>query len=309
MQKPSFNGYLISVDIRKTKTLLVEGSSDKRIIHRLAANETECSPDDYVIDTAEYIRLPPEVDWDDIGNKAKVLKAYSQLKRNAKFAILVDREWEGLRSSEGTWTRFKAPATCGNKFITSGHSIENYSFEPDYFTEAIIAKCYEFFVIGQADQIHSNFRSCLIMALAISEVFSEAQILKRSLGLFRPSDFSWDAPDELALNDRNGLMTRMTEREIDGVREKLDRITELYQKMIGDFEFGPIKFYLHGHLGEEIVRATIASKLISMGVPETSADRFFTEGKEAWEERMREYYSQLEILPPSLEKVLNFLKK
>lgn len=309
MQKFSFNGYLISIDIRKTKTLLVEGSSDRRIIHRLAANETECSPGDYVIDTAEYIRLPPEVDWDNIGNKAKVLQAFSQLKRNAKFAILVDREWEGLRNSDGTWNKFEAPATCRNKFITSGHSIENYSFESDYFTEAIMAKCYESFVIGQADQVHSNFRSCLIMALAISDVFFEAQILARSQGLFRPSDFSWDAPNELALDHRNGIITRMTDRGISGAREKLDKISEVYQTLIGDFEFEPIKLYLHGHLGEEIVRATVASKLISMGVTETSADRFFTEGKEAREERMREYYSQLDILPPSLEKVINFLKK
>ena len=39
MPQTSINAYVISVDIRKKKTLLVEGSSDKRIIQRIAAND------------------------------------------------------------------------------------------------------------------------------------------------------------------------------------------------------------------------------------------------------------------------------
>ena len=307
MPQTSINAYVISVDIRKKKTLLVEGSSDKRIIQRIAANDPRCSTGSFVIDTAEFIKCPEGSDNINIGNKSKVLDTYSRLQEIEKFAVLVDREWEGLRNGGGGWLEFELPPSVDRKLITSGHSIENYSFEPDFFSEAIISRCYEFFSADKVSEIEECFSKCLLMALSLSEVLSDARMISKSSGIFRPSDFTWTAEGTLEFNLESGLLDRMTCRSILNAGEILERVNPKYEALLITFEFEPVKLYLHGHIGEEVVRAAVAAKIVSLGVPEESALIFFTEGKEVREGRLREFYSKLDVLPESLAAVLDFL--
>ena len=307
MPQVSINAYVISVDIRKSKTLLVEGGSDKRVVQRIAANDPRCSTGGFSVDTAEFIKLPIDPDRSDIGNKTKVLETLSKLEGNEKFAILVDREWEGLRGEETGWKEFALPVMSDRKMVTSGHSIENYSFEPDFFSKAVLSRCYEHFNAEDENLIHACFSRCLLMALAVSQVISDAKLISRSAGIFRPSDFSWLTGDELRFEKDSGIQGRMADRKITNPAEILVRVQPTYQDLLDNFDCEPVKLYLHGHIGEEVVRALIASKVISMGIPEISASAFFTEGKEAREERLREYYSQLEDLPTSLAAVIDFL--
>ena len=307
MSKYTISGYSIAVNIRAKKTLLVEGTTDQRIVKRVAAADERCLDGSYVVDSAEILTYSMEDSKKDIGNRSKVLDAFSRLASNDKFAVLVDREWEGLRDIKGGWLKFQLPYTSERKFVTSGHSIENYSFEAEFFSKAVLELCYESFDTRHSVEIETCFSKCLFMALSVTKVFSDAKIISKASGVFGITDFEWTSSQELKLKERSYAQLELKRRKVLDTDGILKSVNLEYVQLLRTFCFKPVKMYLHGHIGEEVLRATISAKVIALGVDEKVTDKFFKEGDIARGLRLREYYSDADFLPGSLSAVLSFL--
>lgn len=297
--------YRVAVDIRATKTLMVEGVSDRRIILRICASKENPQRAKFAIDTAQIIESSEGMN---VGNKEKVLEIFELLKGIGKFGVFVDREWEGLIDpSTGAWLPFTAANTAEEtKIFTLGHSIENYSFTLEHYRQAILSTCYDSVGDNCIPDIEGSFQLALKMALAFTKIFRELQIFGKSKNCLTPGDFIWSADGQLSISPAATFRDTLICRGC-GVPEDLAyRIEAAYAHC--DLPDGaPTQFYLHGHLGELVLRASLASKLLSLGVQDGICRAYFEERPDMREMRLREYYASKERLPESIEMAIRFL--
>lgn len=297
--------YRVAVDIRSAKTLMVEGVSDRRIILRSCASKKNLHEAKFAIDTAQIIEAR---EGEKIGNKEKVLEVFELLRESGRFGIFVDREWDGLTDPvSGAWLPF-TPANTGEepKFFTSGHSIENYSFTLDLYRQAILSTCYDSVGDNSIPDLESSFQPALDMALAFSKVFRELRVLGKSKNCVTPDDFSWSGDNQLSINPAANFRNTLIDRGCNLPEDLVDRVLAAYSSP-GLPEGAPTSFYLHGHLGELVLRASLASKLRSLGVPAPVCQAYFNERPDMREMRLREYYANKEELPASIETAVSFL--
>lgn len=297
--------YRVAVDIRGAKTLMVEGVSDRRIILRSCASKKNYHRTKFVIDTAQIIEA---TEGESVGNKEKVLEVFELLKESGSFGIFVDREWDGLTDPvSGVWLPY-TPANTGEepKFFTSGHSIENYSFTLDLYRQAILSTCYESVGDNSIPDLESSFQPALDMGLAFSKVFRELGIFGKSKSCVTPDDFSWSGDNQLSINPAAHFCKTLNDRGCNLPEDVVDRILASYSSP--DLPEGaPTSFYLHGHLGELVLRASLSSKLRSLGVPDPVSQSYFNERPDIRDMRLREYYANKGELPASIEIVVSFL--
>ncbi|WP_322889987.1 MULTISPECIES: DUF4435 domain-containing protein [unclassified Yoonia] len=305
MAQQTVNGYVISVDIRKKKTLLVEGNSDRRILRRLAANCPGCKPENFVIDTAQTLKAPEELD--EIGNRGKVLHTFEKLKQSEKFAVLVDREWDGLIADDGSWLKFKKPDDTERKYFTLGHSIENYGFQEPHFVQIVLSRCYDGLSQDSLSLVQKCFEKSLVMALAASKVIAEERLITRASSVFTYNDFAWTVEGDVALRIDGDIATRLLQRGVKDPSALLTKINTTYAKVPKASNSFPIPLYIHGHIGCEVIRCVIASKLADMGVTIPVVNQFAHEGAEAREASFREYLAGLSEIPSSLQRALDFI--
>ena len=119
----SLTGYVAAVSFRTTRTLLVEGSTDKSAIARLIIELRRkglLDKDDVVIDTAADIPNTPG------GNRQRVEHIHAQVGDSIRFAALVDREFREFDLSIPIDHAPYHRVVTQNLFWTRGHSIENY---------------------------------------------------------------------------------------------------------------------------------------------------------------------------------------
>ena len=133
----SLNGFLNAALRRSSKTVLVEGPSDKHILHKI---ELERFPNKAGGSTIDHAGILDDPLLAGLGNKSRVLTvqahantlATSVPKSSSVLATLIDREWDGLSFTafvpQPGWL---APAQESNCFTTLGHSIENYHFNSE----------------------------------------------------------------------------------------------------------------------------------------------------------------------------------
>lgn len=297
--------YRVAVEIRSAKTLMVEGVSDRRIILRSCASKVNSHKVKFVIDTAQIIEA---TEGQKVGNKEKVLQTFELLRESGRFGVFVDREWDGLTDPvSGVWHPF-TPANTGEepKFLTSGHSIENYSFTLELYHQAILSTCYDSVGDHSMPDLESSFQPALDMALAFSKVFRELGIFGKSKSCVTPDDFSWSDDNQLSISPAANFRNTLVDRGCNLPEDVVDRILAAYSSP-GLPEGAPTLFYLHGHLGELVLRASLASKLRSLGVPAPVSQAYFNERPDMREMRLREYYANKGELPPSIEIAVSFL--
>ena len=137
----SVNGYINATLRRSSKTLLVEGITDKIALHRLALERFPTSDTTITIDHAGMLDDPLV---SGMGNKAKVLHIRatadalqtSTPKLQSVLASLIDREWDDLSFNGLDLDKPWSPPVQGeNLFVTHGHSIENYNFDVECVSE------------------------------------------------------------------------------------------------------------------------------------------------------------------------------
>src|SRR5690242_4673856 len=119
-------GYVNAVSIRNTRTLLVEGRTDKSVVVRLMIelrNQKLLNADNLVIDTADDIQNVPGAR---LGNREKVEYIHAQIAGFQRFAGLVDREFRDFDLAVPADHAPHHRVVPQNLFWTRGHSIENY---------------------------------------------------------------------------------------------------------------------------------------------------------------------------------------
>lgn len=306
----TIRSYSIAIDIRSTKTLLVEGVTDKRVIQRACATDSRVKNSRYVIDTAQIIETS-STGSDTLGNREKALKVYDELQGNEKFGVFVDREWDGLIDiNNDEWLSYSPPTQTRNgRIFTSGHSIENYSFNFELYQKAIIENCYENLRFIDTSDLLESFKTALLMAVAFSKVFRTHELLGRSKGVLNPIDFSWSPDGELSIPHTESFTEKLVQRGLNLPTGLINSIMEEFRVYLIVCAASPANFYVHGHLGEEVLRAALAAKLMAESIPEATALAFFNERPENREARMREFYASRDELPDSLDRAVGFLSK
>lgn len=304
----SFASYCVAVDIRESKTILVEGVSDRKILKRSFASDRRAQEANYVIDTAQM--LQSSAGQDRMGNKCKALEVSRRMFKNDKFAVFIDREWDGLiDTTNDSWLPYSPANSDGlTRIFTSGHSIENYSFVSELYCQSILSTCFEYFGENNIPELEACFDAALRMGLAFSGVFRRWGLLGRCTGCVRPTDFSWREGGKLEISDATSFSSILEER---GCTLPEGFKSELMQEYVAPSlpKEAPIQFYLHGHFGEEVLRAALCAKIVNLGVPEETSLRFFSENNETREQRLRDFYANLQELPRSISMAVEFLSR
>lgn len=185
----SVNGYINATLRRSSKTLLVEGITDKIALHRLALERFPTSEAVITIDHAGMLDDPLV---SGLGNKAKVLHIRATVialqasipKLQSVLASLVDREWDGLSfTGLGLDRPWSPPAQGDGLFVTHGHSLENYNFDVECVSEYLKFAFPQNTTAALLNLLKDRFRSMLALATAFSLVVKDYASITRCCGL------------------------------------------------------------------------------------------------------------------------------
>lgn len=243
----SLSSYLLAVKLRSSKTLLVEGVSDKKVISHyiLKRNHIDNTSADYCIDDASLIddkTLGP------IGAKDKVKSIASQLAA-PNFRCLIDREWDGLNSTSMEFEPITHPQ---NTFITRGHSIENYWFTPAAFIEFIIHTHHAATTNEYLRKIESLYLKILQFAAAYSLACRQLSIIARANDILCHTNIELQENGFIAKPCLDGkIATR-------GQQCELRNTTNGLIAQAQSLEISKLQWICHGHLGEQAIRSCIA---------------------------------------------------
>lgn len=279
----SVNGFINAALRRNGKTLLVEGSSDKRVMHRFCIEKN--GNNEFVIDEASLISC---ADQGIYGNKEKVIKtkevAESLSRINPKLkdtlAFLVDREWDEMPPGEDRLAQeWRPPTQEMPGFTTLGHSIENYGFRSDHIVEYLKMKFCETLKPGVLNLISDEFGSIITMASCLSLSLQESALFSRSCGLISRGHLELE-PRKLVLNHRfsDALISRAVDESI--ARAVVDRTNHLVENYSEKLSPNPNSKWLpHGHIGDDIVWEGVAAYAFASGTEAEICERIFSEGK------------------------------
>lgn len=129
--KYSLGGYVAALTARTSKTLLVEGSSDRKFFSRILLQmDPGALRGPVCVDTAELISGPTGVS----GNRQIVEAVHARVAGgSAAFFAVVDREFREFHLGPPIRDNLLRPKMDGASLMwTRGHSIENYGFVGEY---------------------------------------------------------------------------------------------------------------------------------------------------------------------------------
>jgi hypothetical protein len=170
----SLNGFLNATLRRSSKTVLVEGPSDKHALHRIELEKFPSNAGSSAIDHAGMLDDPLV---SGLGNKAKVLAVQAHAvnlaattpKISNVLATLVDREWDGITFlncvPNPTWS---PPTQSNNNFVTTGHSLENYHFDSECVIDFLKYTFPEHTSTQLIARINGHFSAVLVFATMFS---------------------------------------------------------------------------------------------------------------------------------------------
>jgi len=189
----SVNGYLNATLRRSSKTILVEGSSDKHILHKVEHKKHPARAGTAAIDHAGMLS---DVELSGLGNKARVLFVRDRARALTEhaprlahvLATLVDREWDGLVFAKfkptPDWT---APSQTTIAFVTQGHSTENYHFDVRCAQEFLTYFFPEHATPVLLEKIKNDFSALIVLATVYSLAIHEINCISRCTGIITPS--------------------------------------------------------------------------------------------------------------------------
>lgn len=266
----SVNGYLNAVVRRTVATFLVEGPSDRGVICRLLSDQTASAHRQIVVDHAALIS---DGEASGLGAKAKVLAvssaAASLADRFPKLAqqlgTLVDREWDGLTLEPAKLvTEWQAPTQGHARFVTLGHSIENYNFDRDCILRYLRFGFAEYFSAALEEIITVHYDACLALAGALSFIAQSDGTLSRLGGLLEHQHIERQGT---ALVLAHGFDAAAAVREIsqpEAFRQRVNAATEGWQELI---KTQHARWVLHGHIGAETIWACVGHLALASGLP------------------------------------------
>jgi hypothetical protein len=267
----SISGYLNAALRRTGKTILVEGPSDKHALHRIALERFPASTGNLAIDHAAMIDDPQLAG---MGNKARVLYLHTCVdalkaivpKIETVLATLTDREWDGVVTEQyvpdPAWT---PPTQLPNRFVTLGHSIENYHFDFDCAKEYLKFAFAEHVGAQLFAVLESRFTALLVLAAILTLKLRDDQNISRSASLI-------DVPHLAYRNDRYYLEPsfgiacggRAIATSATIVADVNAAIDAAWDKLRLD---ATIKWLPHGHIGDDILWTGVAHSAQACGIP------------------------------------------
>ena len=258
----SINGYLNAALRRSGRTMLVEGPSDKALLHRLIANRLPNFNSAAVIDHAGIIDDPI---LSGLGNKARVVHIKNSAqnlsatteKITSKFGTLTDREWDGLTiKSYAPDPEWHPPMQMENNFITLGHSIENYNFDIDYIKEYLKFSFPENISDNLLIALNNHFNAILVFASVLSFKLKDESILSRGTGLISPNHLKLENGHIYLLQ---GFEQACTARQINCARTIVQDVNsgiDLAWNKLHACE--ATKWLPHGHVGSDAIWVGVA---------------------------------------------------
>lgn len=287
----SLNGYLNAVLQRSTPTLLVEGITDKATMHRLVAERPQNVRRLYSID---HSGLFEDETLRGLGAREKVQRVQAEALRlspqfgklTKSLAYLLDREWDGLAVDPTELVEgWGPPAQLNSSFITLGHSIENYHFDVDCFTDYLKFGFFENFSAELERKVRQSFQGAIALAGALSCAARDDRCISRLSGLLSPRYI------ELRGDERFYLLPSLAEQIQSRCNfDALVFISNVNQAV--DSHWTALsanpnsRWVLHGHLGSEALWACIGMTAIHSGVTpdigEQIAKGFQQERRRCW---------------------------
>lgn len=266
----SLNGYVNAVLRRSCKTFLVEGPSDKIYLHRI---EHEKFPDCAGTSVIDHAGMLDDVGLSGLGNKAKVeaLQAHadnlaSTLPRLSNvLATLTDREWDGVAiNSCVPFPDWRSPIQRSQRFVTLGHSIENYIFDSKCVVEFLKYLLPGEITASILDEVESRFDSILLLAAVVSIKIRDAGCLGRAEGMVRLADIQFE-DDRFYLAENFG--SSCAGRQISCASSIVSDVNSAVDFVWSDlFRKDYTKWLPHGHLGDDIIWACVARTALDKGI-------------------------------------------
>lgn len=269
----SLNGYLNAALRRSGRTLLVEGPSDKHVLHKF---ELEQFPQKAGASVIDHAGMLDDLQLSGLGNRAKILAVRAQVstlavsvpKIAAVLATITDREWDGLNFVASvphpTWS---APPQNPGHFITLGHSIENYHFDADFATEYLKYAFAEHISAHILTTVTNLFPAIITLATVFSLKIRDAGCIGRCGGLMAPEFILVkDGRVYLELEFGSVCAARQIASAATIVGDTNSAVDVAWAALTTS-EFA--RWLPHGHIGEEVLWCAIAKVALLGGVPTT----------------------------------------
>ncbi|MDA8446670.1 DUF4435 domain-containing protein [Paracidovorax valerianellae] len=269
MSTYDLKSYELVLMLRKRKTIVVEGSVDKRVISRILLEKEVISGKERQCVIDEVSLISRERSFSGLGNRTRVINTgvhFSNLTSNLK--CLVDREWDGVNLV--TLQNPHPPiATPSWGHMTHGHSIENYwftasaacSFLKMHYGSNLQA---QFFV-----ELLQRFESMLRISVAFSLAAKRLNLITTcQKGLLKASHVIWlgnayQPTSDLALAGKNrGIAFDL----------QVETQAELSRADLMALNASDMQWICHGHLGEQMLRACAANLATEFSNEEIAVD-------------------------------------
>lgn len=270
MSAHSLGAYRVVVRMRSAKTLLVEGVSDKAVMHRLLLGLDGSSKP--VIDTPELLR---DERLSGLGNRAKVTAAATEIGDCSNFLALTDREWDEFDDSTYAHRDLGHPPQigCPRTLTTLGHSMENYFADEETFVSYLRRNYAGDISAGALRLVREQFANAAQLGLAFSLAARDQSLLSILDGLPARADLGVsDAGFELKTSFADALASRAVP---DARARSFVLLVAEYQSKIVDAGVAAsvAKWALHGHAGSQIAWSCIARLLQDAGVSSDVCDQ------------------------------------
>ncbi|MCF1434588.1 hypothetical protein GOZ97_03040 [Agrobacterium vitis] len=284
----SVDAYEISIQLRSPKTVIVEGKYDKSLVERVFI-ESCVGSRDVVVDTADMISGD---DFSGLGNKDKLISLWSSfaadIKSSGRIIMITDREWDGLTSQDDcvSVTNWVEHTRIGDfQFQTLGHSVENYGFRLEFILEYI-----KHFGCGlHSHEVESAlirwFPSIVSLAASFSLESKKRSIINRCGGVFSVDHFIFTEGVEIA----HGMIDSLESRGIQNAGEFIEKVNKLASEIRANFN-AHIHLLAHGHLGEDLIWATVGALLKGEGLSTKVCEELAFSRRD---ERLRFYHGWL----------------
>ena len=264
MSQYSVSGYLSALEMRTSRTLLLEGVTDWQMVSRVVngfVEEGKLSGDSVVIDTADLLDRTGYAMG--VREFVEYVHGLSGDSGELLFAM-VDREFRGFRfgppPEDDISSHHLSAANC---MWTRGHSIENYVLSSEAVIEYLRHNHPESVPASIYPEIHRVLELSLPWCGAVTLALAESRLLGRADGLARTD--CWDCHQD---NFQVGAYARELAARCDAsfdVDEFEQNVREWHRELIG---ISPevSRWVAHGHLSMGIIWATAATVLAAAGV-------------------------------------------
>lgn len=271
MSEYSFQGYLSALEMRTTKTLLVEGPTDIQILSRILNGLEEAGTverDTVVIDSADLIQRSGL----QMGIRQFVEHVHAaSTAQPEKFFVLVDREFRGFELgpplTDPIGTHYLPAPNC---MWTRGHSIENYMLTPEPFIEFLRHHYPESIPVNAYADIERNVSAAVVWSAAVSLALLEAQAIGRSEGVCQTEH--WDCVHRyLNAKEYAATLAPRCGATFDSA-SFTSRVVHWYSEL-SQVSVELPRWIAHGHISTSMVWVVVGKTLDSLGVDAAVVDQ------------------------------------